>query len=202
MKKKKINTKLPTKLSRKYLVIVAIVIGVAGLLYFFKSAFIVGWVNGRPLTRTAYVRELEKLAKTQAFDSLVTKQLIVAEANKQNISVNRAEIDESMTNIDARAQEQGSNLDQLLAAQGISRKQVEEEVRLQKMLEKMVGAVGVSDEEVNAYWEQNKEMYPDQKLDDVKEDIKDQLTQQTMIGKIQELITRLQSEAKIVNWQQ
>jgi hypothetical protein len=70
------------------------------------------------------------------------------------------------------------------------------------MLEKMVGEVSVSDEEVNAYWEENEELYEGQKLDDVKEDIREQLKQQVLIGKIQELITRLQSEAKIVNWQQ
>ncbi len=201
MKQKKSNPKPRLKLGRQHLVILAVVLGAIGLLYFFKSAFIVGWVNGRPLTRSAYVGELEKLAKTQAFDSLVTKQLILNEAKKQKVSVAKSEIDDAMKNIDDRAKAQGSSLDELLTAQGISRQSVEEEVRLQKLLEKMVGQVDVGEDEITAYWNQNKDMYKDQKFEDVKDQIKDQLKQQALIGKIQELISRLQSEAKIVNWQ-
>jgi hypothetical protein len=196
MKRKKINFKF----NQKVLATVAVAIGLIGLIYFFKSQFVVGWVNGRPISRVSYNRELEKIAKNQAFDSLTTKALIMGEAKKQNIKVEQKEIDEAMNNIQERAKQQGTTLDELLVAQGVTRATVEEEVKLQKMLEKLVGPADVSEEEIQAYWDQNKELYGDQKFEDVQADIADQLLQQAMIGKIQELITRLQTEANIVKW--
>ena len=112
--------KKSNRLSRKHFVYLAIILGLSGLLYFFKDRFVVAWVNGKPITRIAYVRELEKLAKNQAVDSLLTKQLIIAEAAKQKITVAKEEVDEAMTNIEERAKTQGTTLDELLTAQGVS----------------------------------------------------------------------------------
>lgn len=190
MKLKKINFKLA-----------AVVLALAGLLYYFKSQFIVAWVNGYPISRTAYVRELEKLAKNQAVDSLLTKRLIIAEAAKNKITVNQEEIDAALSSIDTKAKEQGTSLEELLTAQGVTRESLTEEIRLQKLLEKLVGEIAITDEEVQQYFDDNqKTLYADKKLDDVKEEIKEQFRQQQLIGKIQELISKLQSEAKITNW--
>lgn len=188
-------------LRRQYLIFAAIIISLAGLMYFFKSRFIVAWVNGRPISRTAYVNELQKIAKNQALDSLMTKHLISAEAAKGRVSVSSEEIETALAMIDERAKEQGTNLDDLLIAQGITRQSLTEEIRLQKLLEKLVGEVTVADEEITGYFDANRELlYKDKKLDEIREEIKEQLQQQAMIAKIQELIARLQSEAQIVNW--
>lgn len=187
---------------RKLFVYLAIALGLIGLAYFFKGQFIVTWVNGRPITRIAYVRELEKLAKNQALDSLLTKQLIKDEAAKQKITVAKEEVDGAITNIEERAKAQGTTLDELLTAQGISLASVREEVRLQKLLEKMVGEVTVAQEEIQTYFDDNlTTLYKGKTLDGVKNEIEEQLKQQKQINQIQELIARLQTEAKIVNWQ-
>jgi len=187
---------------RKLFVYIAIALGLIGLAYFFKDQFIVTWVNGRPITRIAYVRELEKLAKNQALDSLLTKQLIKDEAAKQKITVAKEEIDRAITNIEERAKAQGTTLDELLTTQGVSLASVREEVRLQKLLEKMVGEVTVAQEEIQTYFDDNlTTLYKGKTLDGVKNEIEEQLKQQKLINQIQELIARLQTEAKIVNWQ-
>lgn len=194
--------KKSNRFPRQLFIYLAIALGLIGLLYYFKDQFIVAWVNGRPITRMVYVRELEKLAKNQAIDSLLTKRLIIAEAAKQKVTVAKEEIDEAMANIEKRAIAQGTSLDELLKAQGVSLQSVREEVRLQKLLEKMVGEITVSDEQISSYFDDNKTaLYKDQTLDKVKDEISEQLKQQALINKIQELIARLQTEAKIVNWQ-
>lgn len=186
---------------RQYLIYAAIILGLAGLMYYFKSQFIVAWVNGRPISRTAYVNELQKIAKNQALDGLMTKHLISAEASKNRVTVSNEEIETALAAIDERAKEQGTSLDDLLIAQGITRQSLIEEVRLQKLLEKLVGEVTVADEEITGYFDTNRELlYKDKKLDEIREEIREQLQQQAMIAKIQELIARLQSEAQIVNW--
>lgn len=195
---------MPAKKSnfnRKRLILIAVGLGLIGLLYYFKNQFIVAWVNGRPITRFAYTRELQKLAKNQAMDSLLTKRLILAEAAKNKITVSREEIDQAITSIEERTKAQGANLDELLLAQGINREALREEIRLQKLLEKMVGDITIDEEQINTYFKDNQAtLFKDKKFDEVKGEITDQLKQQSLIGKIQELIARLQSEAKIVNW--
>jgi len=145
---------------------------------------------------------LEKLAKNQAVDSLLTKQLIIAEAAKQKITVAKEEVDEAMTNIEERAKTQGTTLDELLTAQGVSLQSVREEVKLQKLLEKMVGEITVAEDQISSYFKDNQAaLYKDLTLDEVKNDISEQLKQQELINKIQELIAKLQAEAQVVKWQ-
>ncbi|MDZ4228808.1 MAG: SurA N-terminal domain-containing protein [Patescibacteria group bacterium] len=185
---------------RKTLIYIALVLGLIGLAYYFKSQFVVAWVNGQPISRMAYTNELQKLAKTQALDNLLVKKMIISEAKKQNLSVDQAEVDQAMQTIADRTKAQGSNLDDLLKAQGISLQEVREEVRLQKLLEKMVGEVTVADDQITSYWESNQALYPEKTLDEVKDEITIQLKQQELVNKIQELIGRLQAEAKVVQW--
>lgn len=185
---------------RKTLIYIALVLGLIGLAYYFKSQFVVAWVNGQPISRMAYANELQKLAKTQALDNLLVKKMIISEAKKQNLSVDQAEVDQAMQTIADRTKAQGSNLDDLLKAQGISLQEVREEVRLQKLLEKMVSEVTVADDQITSYWESNQALYPEKTLDEVKDEITIQLKQQELVNKIQELIGRLQAEAKVVKW--
>ena len=195
MKQKKVNSK------RRLIIIAAIVIGLAGLLFYFKNQFIIAWVNGRPITRFAYNQELQKLAKNRAIGSLLTKKLILAEAAKNKITVKQEEIDSAIKDIDERAQAQGANLDELLQAQGVSKESLLEEIRLQKLLEKLVGEVTVNDDQISGYFKENQTiLFEGKKLDEVKDQISEQLKQQELINKIQELIARLQAEAKVVNW--
>ncbi len=194
--------KKSNRFPRKLFVYLAIAVGLIGLLYYFKDRFVISWVNGKPITRIAYVRELEKLAKNQALDSLLTKQLIKDEAAKQKVTVAKEEIDKAIANIEERAKAQGTTLDQLLIAQGVSLQSVREEIRLQKLLEKMVGEITVADEQIKSYFDDNKAaLYKNQTLEAVKDEIGEQLKQQELINKIQELIAKLQSEAKVVSWQ-
>jgi len=194
--------KKSNRLSRKHFVYIAIAVGLIGLLYFFKDWFVVAWVNGRPITRIAYVQELEKLAKNQALDSLLTKQLIKEEAAKQKVTVAKEEVGEAMNTISERATAQGTSLDELLAAQGITLASVREEVRLQKLLERMVGEITVAEEQIKTYFEDNKTtLYKDLTLEEVRDDISEQVKQQELINKIQELIGRLQAEAQVIKWQ-
>ena len=195
--------KKSNRFPRKLFVYLAVAVGLIGLLYYFKDRFVIAWVNGKPITRMAYVQELEKLAKNQALDSLLTKQLIKDEAAKQKISVAKEEVDEAMKTIEERATAQGTSLDELLAAQGITLASVREEVRLQKLLEKMVGEITVADEQIKTYCDDNKAaLYKDLTLEAVKGEIGEQLKQQELINKIQELIAKLQTEAQVVKWQQ
>ena len=59
----------------------------------------------------------------------------------------------------------------------------------------------VSDEEIQAYFDENKEMvYKDKKLDEVKEEVKSQLIQQKVSQRFSEWFGKLRQEAKITSF--
>ena len=185
---------------RIWLVRGAIVIGVLGLLFYFKNWFVVAWVNNRPITRVAYMSEVDRLAGQQALSTLITKKLILLEAKKRNLTVSQDELNAEMTTIEGIAQQQGMSLDDLLKQQDLTRPVLLEEIRIQKLLEKMAGPVEVSDEELQAYWQENQTLYPEQTFDQVKIQLTNQLEQQKISDAVQALISKLQQDSKVVTW--
>ena len=185
---------------RTWLVRGAIVIGVLGLLFYFRNWFVVAWVNNRPITRVAYMSEVDRLAGQQALSTLITKKLILEEAKKRNLTVSADELNAEMTTIEGIAQQQGMSLDDLLKQQGLTRPVFLEEIRIQKLLEKMAGEVVVSETELQAYWQENQTLYPDQTFDQVKIQLTNQLKQQKISDAVQALISKLQQDANVVTW--
>jgi len=172
---------------------------VFGLLFYFKGLFIVALVNGQPISRIAVIRQLEKRDGKQALTSLITQTLISQEAQKRNIDVSVAEINDLTKKIQDDLKKQGQSLDQALSAQGMTRKDLEDQVRIRKLVEKMLAKdAKVTDKEVNDYIEKNKATIPqDMKPDEIKKTAREQLKQQKLALKAQSFIEDLQSKAKI-----
>lgn len=184
---------------RQYVIAAAIVIlvlAVGG--YFFGKWYTVAKVNGEVISRSEYTKELEKAAGKQVLDSLTTKKIITQEAKKRNIVVSDKDIEGEMKKIENQLKSQGQSLDQVLAFQGQTRESLKEQIVLQKTVEKMVGPVTVSDEEITKFIEENKDLAAQNTdLDSLKKQAKDRLTQQKTDAKIQQLIQDLRKKAKI-----
>lgn len=187
------------KMSRRNFVFLLVVIALAGGVYFYKGLIIAAMVNGQPIFRLSLIRELEKQSGQKALDSLITKVLILQEAQRQKVIVTDAEVNQSLKTLEDNVTKQGSNLDQLLAAQGMTRDGLKEQIKLQKIVEKIVGKdVSVTDKEVSDYIEKNKSLLPkDAKPEEVKENVKQQLQQQKISEKANTWIESLRTSAKI-----
>jgi len=205
--KKKMNAKfktlkkLPLWFKAQWKKIVVIV-GVVGLLWYFKGFLVVSWVNNQPVTRWAFTQELQKQAGRQVLDTLVIKELISQEAKKQNVKITDEAIQEQIKGLEDMAKEQEAELDDLLEAQGMTRNELIEEIKLQKTLEALVGKdIEVTDDEVNQYIETNKDYLGEEEVtDELISNVREQLKQQKLSQKAQDLIGELQLNAKIVNW--
>lgn len=191
------NSPLSIKVSRKYLLIGIVVVALAALLYTYRSLFIVATVNGQPISRLTLIQELEKQGGKQTLATLVTKTLITQEAAKKNISVSQKQIDEELKKIEQSLSQQGQTLDQVLQLQGMTKASLVEQIRTQKMVEALVGVVSVTDKEIAAYIETNKASLPQGGNDAEKKSVKAQLQQQKVSQKAQELLAKLQKNAKI-----
>lgn len=189
------------QVKRSYLITAAGIFIVLAALYLTRSWFVAATVNGQPISRVAVIRELEKSGGANALNTLVTKTLIAQEARKKHITVSNADVDAEIKTIEKRLSTQGQKLTDALTSANMSMNDLKDQVRYQKMLEKMVGNVTVTDKEVADYIEQNKASLPqgtDQST--LKTQVKESLRQQKLNDKIQPFVQNLQSQARVSKW--
>ncbi len=200
---KSVSTTSPTlksasRIPVKNVIAVIVIVVILILGWTFKNQFIVATVNGQPITRLQLIKELEKKDGKTVLTSLVTEQLVRQEAEKRKISVSDQEVKNEVGKIEKSVSSQGQNIDLLLAQQGMTRADLNNQIQLQLMLKKMVGDVTVSQKEVDDYISKNQDSIP-QGTDSatIASQVKQQLEQQKANDKIQALITDLQKKAKI-----
>ena len=208
MAKKKLSLKLkfPKKLKVKVdkrlvkpLLILLVVAAVGGLLYNIKSWFIVAVVNDRPISRLAFDRQLEAQYGQATLENEIIKNLILQTGKKENITVTQTQVDERVGKIEAQFTAQGTDLDSLLASQGQTRQDLEEQLKVQLIVEGILGGdIEITDEQIKEYYETNKDFFPkDAVLEDLKEDIRQDVFQQQMGEKFKPWLEELKKEAKI-----
>lgn len=180
-------------------VVILILIAVPSLLYIFRGMFIAATVNGQIITRMELNSELEKKSGKTTLENLITKDLILSEMKKKNVTVSDAEITSEMKKIESALSAQGRTLDDALAQQGLSKQDLADQVKIQKMIEKLFAKdIKVSDAEVNAYVEQNKDAIPEgQDEKTTKESAMTQLKQEKLTAKFQTWLADLQKKAKV-----
>ena len=197
-KKLKFQLKLDKRASKSLLIVSGIVL-VGALLFNLRSLFLVAMVNGRPISRFAFDRQLEKQIGKSALEGQISEKLISQAAKKNKIKITQDEIDKKVKEIEDQFKGQGRKLDDLLKAQGQTRKDLEKQLRLQLIVEKILGKdVKVSDKEVADYFQKNKKFFAkDATLDKMKDNLKKQIYQQKISEKFQPWLQKLKKEAKI-----
>lgn len=170
-----------------------------GLLYYFKGLFVAALVNGQPISRLSIIQEAEKQTGGQILNSFITKALIFQEAKKQHIFIDKKGIDAEIKKLEENVSKQGQNLDTLLASQGMSRSDLAEQIKLQKIIEKMIAKdIKITNKEIDEFMEKNKDsLVENEPLEKTRESVKQQLTQQKMSEKFRTFLEDLQKKAKI-----
>jgi len=183
------------KSKKQELITLAVLVLVITALYFTKGFFVAAVVNGKAVSRFSVVSELEKQGGAQVLQSLVQRELILQEAKKQKLTVTQAEIDAELAKAEESLKASGTTLDQALAQRGLTKADVVDQIRTQKLVEKLLGSqIEVTDEELAAYVKENK-----LEKEDVNT-IKEQLKQQKLYEKYQVFVTDLETKAKINYW--
>lgn len=187
------------KLESKKLFKPLVVLLLLALVYLLKDEVIVASVNGQPVTRFALIRTLEQQSASTALENMTLKLLVEQELKKAGVKVSDEEMDAEIAKIEEQLAAQGQNLDDLLEAQGLKRAEVKEQLALSKGLEKLLAdKVSVSDEEIQAYFDENKEMMGDDVVfEDIKEDIRTQLQQEKLVAEQQKWFAEIKKSAKI-----
>lgn len=180
-----------------------VVLGLALVaLYYFKGLFVVALVNGKPVMRYDVIKELEKQAGKGTTDSIIAKKLVVMEAEKKGIVVDEKDVQENISKIEKDLAKSGQKLDELLKAQNVTRKEVEEQTRLQLTLKALLAdKVKVTDKEVAAALEEQKASMPEGMTEaEFKKQIMTGLEEQKFSAEAQTYIQNIQKNAQITFW--
>jgi len=193
------------KVRKLYIILAVIVIALIGLMVYYRQLFVVAIVNGQPITRLSYMQEVEGVylqdqrvtAGKQALNQLVTKTLLYQEAQKRHITVTDKEVNDEVSNTRKMLEKQKQKLEEALTLQGDSLPAYEDRIRTQKLIQKLVGKITVTDKEIDEYIKQNEANLQGLTGDDLKNQVKQTLESQKSNEKLQALIQSLQQKAKV-----
>lgn len=187
------------KIEPKKLIKPLIFLIILAVVYLIKDEIIVASVNGRPVTRWALIRNLEKQSAPAVLENMTLQMLVEQELKKAGVEVSDEEMNAEIAKIEEQLSAQGQNLDDLLEAQGLTRATVKEQLALSKGMEMLLSdRVDVTEEEVAAYFEENKEMIgAGVTFEDIKDDIENQLRQQKLSIEQQKWFAEIKKSANI-----
>lgn len=186
-------------MAKKKIIVGVGIVAISVLLFLSKSLFLAATVNRTPVFRVSIIRDLEKKSGKEALEAKVTKILVFQEAKRQNILVTPEEINDQIAKITASLSSQNQNLDELLALDGITRDEFANEIKVQKIVEKILSdKIQVTDSEVASFLEKNKSSIPkDAELGKLKEDVKTQLARSKLETAYQDWVQGLKEKASI-----
>lgn len=195
--KKKLLFKIASK-NRKKLIISATFIVILFAAFKFQSLFLAASVNGKLITRYSLDKQLESLYGQQVLEDLITKEIIKQEAQSQNITVGEEEVKEVIANLRETLESQNTTLEDALAFQGQSMEELGENIRVQKMVEKLIAdKIAVADEDVLGYYDENDGIYEDKDFDDVKDEIRRQLEAEVLSNEASKWLTEIKDKANV-----
>lgn len=146
----------PLKSNLKYIILIIVLAVIFGVGYYYKGLFIVASVNGTPITRFQLWNKLEGEYGDQALNSIVSEELILQDAKKNNVTVSQQEIDSQMKTIEDNITSQGMTMEDALNYWGLTQDSLRRQIMLQLILEKTVkDQVNVTDDEVDQYVTEN-----------------------------------------------
>jgi len=187
------------KIEPKKLIKPLIFLLILAVVYLIKDEVIVASVNGKPVTRWSLIRNLEKQSASTVLENMTLQMLVEQKLKEAGIKVSDEEMEAELAKIEEQLAAQGQNLDDLLKAQGLTRTTVKEQLALSKGMEMLLSdKVVVTEEEITAYFEENKEAIGTEvKFEDIKADIENQLKQQKLSTEQQKWFAEIKKSAKI-----
>ncbi len=158
---------------------IALVVVVVGLLTYKLGPWIVPAVaDNRPITRFELWSRLEKSYGAQALDDMINEKILDKAIADANVKVDQAKFDEQIKTLETQFESNGG-LDEALKQRGLSRSDLEKQVRTQLAVEELLAdKIKPTDEEIKKQFEASATtLYKDKKLEDVKDGIVEEITQ-------------------------
>jgi len=203
---KKISSSPALKTSianRSFLIKLFLAVSLGGSVFFlaknYRHLVLVGTINTTPISRWQLTSLLIDRYGQATLDELINEILLKDLAQKESISINPEDVATEKKNLVERlgGEEQ---LDATLKQYGLTPEELDKRLEIslvQKQLSEKLFTVQITDEDIKVYFDSNQYLYPDKKLEDVQDEIKDALTTQKFQEEFTAWFEKKRQEAKI-----
>lgn len=185
----------PLPFARIALVVLAL--GLAAILFANKGLIIAATVNGKPIFRWDLNKQMTARFGAQTLEGMISEELIAGEAQKAGVTVTKDEVDAKVQSVVASL---GGNvsIDDLLKYQGMTKAEFENQIRLQLMVEKLLGKdIAITDEDIAAYIAGNGATLTATDEAGMKEEARQAILSGKINDKLQTWFAELKANAKI-----
>lgn len=189
------------KLSNKTLSLALVVVAVGLLTYKVGPWMVPALVNNRPVTRLEIASRLEKAYGAQALDDLVNEKILDQAIAKAGVKVEEAKLTEQIKTLETQFESTGG-LDEALKQRGLSRKDLEKQIRTQLAVEVILAdKITPTDDEVKSQFAAGSAtLYKDKKIEEVEGSIKEELKQTKLRDAFLAWFEGIKKEAKVKNF--
>lgn len=166
------------KMNSKFITFALIVVLLALLTYKLGPKVVPAMVGNKPITRFELWTRLEKSYGTQALDDMVNEKILDKAIADAHIKIDESKLSDQVKTLEKQFETTGG-LDEALKQRGLSRKDLEKQIRTQLAVEELLAdKINPSDEEIKKQFDAGvATVYKDKKFDDVKASIVDELKQ-------------------------
>lgn len=113
-------------------------------------------VNGEGISRTEFLKKLLKSNGEAVLNGMVTEKLILQEAKRQKVTIDKKDVDARIKQIERDLKRQGQTLQGALVVQKETLQELRGEVRLQLLVEKMFKTeLTIRDGDIERYFKDN-----------------------------------------------
>jgi len=104
---------------------------------------------------------MEKQVGKATLDQLISESIVLGEASKKGVTIEKSVIDAEIAKVEAQLKEQGQTLDVALKSEGLTKADFERQITIQKMVEKLAGNVPEPTQaQIDEFLTQNKAQLP------------------------------------------
>lgn len=158
---------------------------------------VVAKVDGKPIRYTELNETLGKTHGREVLGFLVEKKLIEEEAKRRGLKVDEREIAAKLKELKATCRSEEEFTD-FLKERHLTVKDIEEQIHLQLLAEKLTGEVEAGEEELREFYEQFKARYDGQPYDEVKAEVTEDYKAFMRARMVPQAVQELKEKAKVV----
>jgi len=140
------------KIKKRTIRILALLLVLGAVVFAVLYHSVAVMVNGKPISRFTVMHGLEHSNGKAYLETLISEKLIADAARAKGIRVSDADVMLELSNIEAGLTAQGAKMDDLLAAQGMTREVLKKQMVIRKQVEQLLAdKVAVTDAEIDQY---------------------------------------------------
>ncbi len=187
-------------MSGKRIALIVLLIGLAILAFTNKGLFLAAVVNGKPVFRFELNNVMAARFGKQTLEQMISERLISDAAAKEGVSVTRADMDVKIAEI-TKSLGDPTKLEQLLAAQGMTKSEFENQIQLQLLVQKLLGRdVVISEGDIDNFIATNRALLVATDPAKLREEARQAIMDSKVGEKLQDWFGKLKDSAKILRF--